>query len=97
MQDTEDKPSDRIHVTLRDKCTLRERFQVRGMERHYPIMINTKKRKKKKAATFSKCHFGSFQLTSDHNSLSFTIGCTYVYSQPKKKLYFEQKSSVQST
>lgn len=34
------------------------------------------KQEKKKAATFSKCHFGNFQLTSDHNSLSATLGCT---------------------
>lgn len=33
------------------------------------------KQDKKKAATFSKCHFGNFQLTSDHNSLSSTLGC----------------------
>lgn len=66
----------------------REQLQVHGMEIHYPIMINMEKKKKKKAAAFSKCHFGSFHLTSDHKSLSFTLGCTDVYSQPKKKQFY---------
>lgn len=33
------------------------------------------KQERKKAATFSKCHFGNFQLNSDNNSLSSTLGC----------------------
>lgn len=45
---------------------------VDEIERHYAI---NDKQEKKKAATFSKCHFESFQLTSDHNSLSSILGC----------------------
>lgn len=47
------------------------------------------KQEKKKAATFPKCHFGNFQLTSDHNSLSSTLCFTEKNLSPFLKQFFD--------
>lgn len=72
---------DGVGVTLYDGG-LRREVTVHKIERQYPIMVN---KRKKKEATFSKCHFGNFQLTSGHNSLSSTFSCKdALFSAPIK-------------